>query len=207
MEKQPLKSQTYGGLGPIYADDVGDGSKFKSQNFQTKIRLCLRNCGCSNEAMLSNEGPNGDFYRDNFNDQPHGCSIGTSEDDGIWMNRTDGAGAVMAAMVVFLFIYSAITITFLAETGGIHGIFSIIYVTFTALALASHAKTQFTDPGSVSSSAQPIEAHRKKDPNAPHTMCAACQSYKPPNKTHHCRICNRCIAGMVLRLIGFDFIL
>jgi hypothetical protein len=195
MEKQPLKSQTFGGLGPVYGDDIGDGSKFKAKNIHTKLMLCLRNCGCSNHAMISNEGPNGDFYRDDFNDQPHGCSIGTSEEDGIWMNRSDGAGCVMAGMVWFLFIYSAITVTFLAETGGIRGSFSMLYVTLTSLALASHAKTQLTDPGTVTSSAQPIEAHRKMDPNAPFTMCSQCQSYKPPF-SHHCRICNRCISRM-----------
>jgi hypothetical protein len=156
---------------------------------------CLRNNGCSNHDMLSNEGPNGDYYRDDFNDQPYNCTIGTSDEDGIWMNRSDAPGTIMAMMVWFLFLYSAITITFLAETGGINGSYAMAYVTITCLALACHAKTQFSDPGTVPASAQPMELLRRQNPNAPLTMCSQCQTFKPPF-SHHCRICNRCISRM-----------
>ena len=156
---------------------------------------CLRANGCSPQNMLQNEGPNGDYYRDDFNVEPNSCTIGTTEDSGIWMNRNDGPGSIMAVMVWLLFIYSAITITFLAETGGIHGGFSLIYATLTGLALASHAKTQFTDPGTVPASAQPVEGFRKMNPQTPLSMCSQCQSFKPPF-SHHCRICNRCVSRM-----------
>ncbi len=145
--------------------------------------------------MISQEGPEKDFYRDDFNDQSHNCTIGTSDEDGIWMNRNDAPGSIMAMMVWFLFLYSAITITFLAETGGINGIYAMIYVTLTCLALACHVKTQFTDPGTVPASAQPVEALRRLNPNAPLTMCSQCQTFKPPF-SHHCRICNRCVSRM-----------
>lgn len=208
MQRQPLHSQTYGGLGPVspnnnniggglYID--GDESKLKSQKMyirlMRKCTTCLRTTGCINPAMVLNEGPNADYYRDDFNDEPNYCSIGTSEEDGIWMNRNDGPGSIMALMVWFLFIYSAVTITFLAETQGIHGSLSLIYATLTGLSLASHAKTQFTDPGTVPASAQPVEAYRKLNPQTPLSFCSQCQSFKPPF-SHHCRICNRCVSRM-----------
>ena len=200
-EKRPLKSMTFGGLGPVDQNNfnLGDGSKQKTQKFRLLLMrtctTCLRANGCSNYNMLQNEGPDGDYYRDDFNDEPNSCSIGTSEEDGVWMNRNDGPGSIMAVMVWFLFIYSAVTITFLAETGGIHGSFSLVYVTLTGLALASHAKTQFTDPGTVPASAQPVEGFRKMNPQTPLSMCSQCQSFKPPF-SHHCRICNRCVSRM-----------
>jgi hypothetical protein len=202
--KQQLKSFTYGGLGPAnsnYEDqnNIGDESKLKAQKMHLRwmrnCSTCLRKNGCSNHAMLSQEGPDGDYYRDDFNDQPTGCTIGTTDEDGIWMNRNDAPGSIMAMMVWFLFLYSAVTITFLAETGGINGSYAMVYVTLTCLALACHAKTQFSDPGTVPVSAQPMELLRKQNPNAPLTMCSQCQTFKPPF-SHHCRICNRCISRM-----------
>lgn len=111
------------------------------------------------------------------------------------MNRNDAPGSIMAGMVWFLFLYTAITITFLAETGGIRPSYAMMYVTLVCLSLSCHAKTQLTDPGTVPPSAQPVESIRSLDPNAPLLMCSQCQSYKPPF-SHHCRICNRCISRM-----------
>jgi hypothetical protein len=154
---QNLKSYTFGGLGPSNQhveqsqQNEQDESKLKSQKLHLRLirncTLCLRKNGCSNHHMLSAEGPSGDYYRDDFNDEPHSCNIGTSDEDGIWMNRNDAPGSIMAFMVWFLFLYCAWTITFLAETGGINGSYAMAYVTLTCLALASHAKTQFSDPG------------------------------------------------------------
>jgi len=212
-KKQTLKSQTFGGLGPVDDssidkngfggddddDDLLDVSKLKSQKLHRRLirncSTCLRVNGCSNHAMLSNEGPNGDYYRDDFNDQPQSCTIGTTDEDGIWMNRSDAPGSIMAATVWFLFLYSAVTITFLAETGGIPGSYAMIYVTTVCLALSCHAKTQFSDPGAVPPSAQPVEYLRRMNPHAPLTMCSQCQTFKPPF-SHHCRICNRCVSRM-----------
>jgi len=55
----------------------------------------------------------------------------------------------MAFLVWALFLYSAVVFTALAERGGIEGIYSLIYDLLTYLALACHAKTMLTDPGSV----------------------------------------------------------
>ena len=69
----------------------------------------------------------------------------------------------------------------------------IIYNTICTLALASHAKTMFTDPGAVPQCAVPIDAAARQMET--HAMCRICKSFKPPG-AHHCRICNRCVSGM-----------
>ena len=147
-------------------------------------------------AHLS-EGPNQPYYRDHFNDQPFSCDFGTGEENGIWMNTSDQAGTIMAFLVWVLLCYSAWTFTALAKFGGVPPFLSAAYVILCILALASHAKTTFTDPGSVPQSAVPNERTRREmgTPDAPLSMCSQCQTFKPPF-THHCRICNRCISRM-----------
>ena len=53
--------------------------------------------------------------------------MGTSDDDGIWLNRSDPAGTIMSCLVWFLIGYSTMTMTFLAQTGGIPVIASVLY--------------------------------------------------------------------------------
>ena len=143
------------------------------------------------------EGPNQPYYRDNFNDQSHSCSFGTGEENGIWMNTSDQAGTIMAFLVWLLLGYSAWTFTALASSGGVPPFLALLYVIICILALASHAKTTFTDPGSVPASAVPNERMRREmgTPDQPLSMCSQCQTFKPPF-SHHCRICNRCISRM-----------
>jgi len=109
------------------------------------------------------------------------------------MNSGDQAGSVMAALVWLLMIYSAVTVTALTITEGIPPIFGMIYNVLVALALACHAKTSLTDPGSVPKSAVPMEIQRRDLTS--HSMCGQCQTFKPP-MSHHCRICNRCVSRM-----------
>ena len=52
--------------------------------------------------MKQQEGPDGLYYRDDFNDFPWTCSIGTTDDAGIWMNSNDQAGTIMACLVWLL---------------------------------------------------------------------------------------------------------
>lgn len=92
-------------------------------------------------------------------------------------------------------VYSGVTVTLLAEHNHLPNIVAIIYCTICALALASHAKTMFTDPGAVPLSAVPLLDAQHSNTVTIHTMCSHCQSYKPPI-SHHCRICNRCISRM-----------
>ena len=139
------------------------------------------------------EGPNGRYYRDDFNDYSWTCSVGTSDEDGIWLNRSDPAGTIMCMMVWILLGYSCLTITLLAQTGGIPPYQSFIYTILVTLALSCHIKTTFTDPGSVPASAVPTEVQRNTSEKL--SMCSQCQTFKPP-LSHHCRICNRCVSKM-----------
>ena len=88
-------------------------------------------------------------------------------------------------------VYSGVTVSLLSQHNHLPPILAKIYFTICALALASHAKTAFTDPGAIPSSAVPVDVYS----NVAHAMCSRCQSYKPKG-THHCRICDRCISGM-----------
>jgi len=204
-----LHSLTAGGYGPVspsstfdngtldgadYAKDA-KGRKLHNRVYAS-VTSCLRECGCSGHEMKMDEGPDGRYYRDDFNDQAWTCAPGTGEEHGIWMNMADQAGTIMAAMVWMLLGYSAITITMLARTGGVHPFLAMTYTVLCCLALASHAKTTFTDPGSVPQSAVPMESVRRKmGPEGTLSMCSQCQTFKPPF-SHHCRICNRCISRM-----------
>ncbi|KAL7521880.1 hypothetical protein ACHAWX_006572 [Stephanocyclus meneghinianus] len=89
--------------------------------------------------------------------------------------------------------YSGITITLLAEAGRLSRTLAMLYCTVCALALASHAKTMFTDPGAIPQCAVPVNSAGRR--NEVHAMCSTCRSYKPPG-SHHCRICNRCVSRM-----------
>jgi hypothetical protein len=99
----------------------------------------------------------------------------------------------MSAMVWLLMIYSAFTVTALTATEGIPVPAGEFYAFLVFMSLACHAKTSFTDPGSVPVQAIPVERQRLLRDS--HSMCGQCQTFKPPG-SHHCRICNRCISRM-----------
>ena len=155
------------------------------------FQQCTTAC-CSRRRMEEEEGLHGLYYRDDFNDMAWSCTIGTTDEHGIWLNRGDPAGTIMCFMVWILLGYSALTITLLAGTGGIPASLSLLYDILCALALAAHVKTTLTDPGSVPPCAVPTEAQRRAEKLS---MCSQCQTFKPPF-SHHCRICNRCISKM-----------
>jgi hypothetical protein len=182
-----LESFTRGGYGPTNIDNaLGDDYKKKARSGSSFVGDCMSLC-CSRH-----DGDSKSFYRDDFNDLPWSCNLGTTDESGIWLNRADPAGTIMCFMVWILLAYSSLTITWLAQTGGIPTYLSVIYTILCTLALASHVKTTLTDPGSVPPSAVPTEAQRKAEKLS---MCSQCQTFKPP-LSHHCRICNRCISRM-----------
>ena len=92
-------------------------------------------------------------------------------------------------------VYSGFTVTLLAHHNHVPKILAMAYCTSCALALSSHAKTTFTDPGAIPQAALPLTRNQPPAKRTTHVMCSHCQSYKPP-LAHHCRICNRCIARM-----------
>jgi hypothetical protein len=135
-----------------------------------------------------------EYYEDTFNDDPWQCSFGTGNEDGIWVNCGDKVGQIMSSMVWVLILYSILTISLLARNQNLPSSVAMVYATICALALASHSKTMFTDPGAIPREAVP-RAILFKQGITTHAMCSHCQTYKPPN-SHHCRICNRCISRM-----------
>lgn len=135
----------------------------------------------------------GEFYIDSFNGEPYSCSFGTAEKNGTWFNSSDQAGSIMSALVWVLMLYSSVTVTLLTITEGIPVTCGMIYNVLCFMALACHAKTSLTDPGSVPLAAIPSERQRLMKDS--HSMCGQCQTFKPP-MSHHCRICNRCISRM-----------
>jgi hypothetical protein len=142
-----------------------------------------------------------DRYEDTYNDQPWKCTFGTNEDDGIWINHYDRVGTVMAALVWVLILYSSLTVLILAQHQHVPVVLAAFYCTICALALASHAKTCFTDPGAVPVAAVPLVCvatnsiqSNSKEPKF-YAMCSHCQTYKPDG-AHHCRICDRCVSRM-----------
>mmetsp|Transcript_11076 Transcript_11076/g.15555 ORF Transcript_11076/g.15555 Transcript_11076/m.15555 type:complete len:302 (+) Transcript_11076:1-906(+) len=119
--------------------------------------------------------------------------MGTNEENGTWMNSADQAGTIMATLVWLLMLYSAATVTLLTVTEGIPPVLGMLYCFLVSMALASHAKTSLSDPGSVPRAAVPCESQRQTQQS--HSMCGQCQTFKPPF-SHHCRICNRCVSRM-----------
>mmetsp|Transcript_20806 Transcript_20806/g.45112 ORF Transcript_20806/g.45112 Transcript_20806/m.45112 type:complete len:414 (+) Transcript_20806:207-1448(+) len=201
----PTQQAQHAGYGPSSYD--ADSLKKKSASYSTPTFNTLSQRSAVGEtpggfsffqstAHLT-EGLNQPYYRENFNDQPFSCDFGTGEENGIWMNTSDQAGTIMAFLVWLLLGYSAWTFTALAMSGGVPPFLSAAYVMLCTLALASHAKTTFSDPGSVPQAAVPNERMRREmgTPDQPLSMCSQCQTFKPPH-SHHCRICNRCISRM-----------
>jgi hypothetical protein len=164
---------------------------------QTDRRSALSKCcGSINGVCCARPEVDGttEYYEDTFNDEPWECTFGTSDQDGIWINYGDKVGQIMSSMVWVLISYSVLTISLLASNQNLPNSIAMVYGTVCALALASHIKTMFTDPGSIPHEAVP-RAILFKQGITTHAMCSHCQTYKPPY-AHHCRICNRCISRM-----------
>ena len=116
------------------------------------------------------------------------CRMGTKESDGIWINLGDKTGLMMSLLVWMIILYSAICITFIAKTKGISPIYCYIYDTLTFMSLSSHLKCSLTEPGVIPKAATHSGGSRRVN-------CSRCATIKPP-LSHHCRICNRCVARM-----------
>lgn len=194
-----LQSFTRGGYGPADPDSQGKPSGYynattNNNNNSTSSQSCWHICcgGPSISATFLSDSSSLYYYRDEFNDMSWSCSAGTTDEHGIWLNKSDPAGTIMGIMVWILLGYSQLTIVFLAQTGGITWLSSWLYGICCCMALACHIKTSLTDPGSVPPSAVPTEEQRKQEKLS---MCSQCQTFKPP-LSHHCRICNRCISRM-----------
>jgi hypothetical protein len=109
------------------------------------------------------------YYEDDFNDHSWACNFGTSHENGIWLNKSDKGGCVMALTVWLLLCYSGLTVTLLATNNHLPYIISALQNTICALALASHVKCMLSDPGAIPPSAVPPEYVQKQA--SVHAMC------------------------------------
>lgn len=122
-----------------------------------------------------------------------GSICGTHEGARYWCNNRDQPGHIMSSILWGLTLYSDVVVVYI----GIEGPWAIlnvpIYLMLSVLALTCHLKTMTTNPGAVPRHAQPLI--RASESGIPETICGRCDAYKPP-RSHHCRICNRCIVRM-----------
>ena len=165
----------------------------KKDDKRSLVRRCCTTCtsyACARPELDTKTI----YYEDTFNDEPWSCTFGTRSEDGVWVNFGDQVGVIMGSMVWILMMYSVLTISLLAHNQQLPKGIAMMYGTICTLALACHAKTTFTDPGSIPQEAVPREALFRRGITT-HAMCSHCQTYKPP-LSHHCRICNRCISRM-----------
>jgi hypothetical protein len=110
-----------------------------------------------------------------------GFRCGTDEQAGIWWSD-DLSGSFLAVAVWIS--YGCVMSTIVARTQHVN--LTATMCTTGALALAAHAKTALTDPGTVPRRA--VVRHTN-------AYCALCQAGKPI-LAHHCRTCRRCICRM-----------
>ncbi|TKY51620.1 S-acyltransferase 15 [Spatholobus suberectus] len=104
---------------------------------------------------------------------------------------------VLAVLLLMFFVYYTSIFVFLHDWLGLQSspgtLNAFIFSLFASLSLFSFFSCVLTDPGHVPSSYAP-DVEFAKD-NAEQKKCDKCFTYKPP-RTHHCRVCRRCILKM-----------
>ena len=166
-----------------------DFSKKAGSNRQRILSSVIGPCQACTSSVASvccarpqqQTDPNVTYYEDTFNDESWECTFGTADQDGIWVNCSDNVGQIMATTVWVLISYSALTVMLLASHQKLSRSIAMFYGTVCALALASHAKTMFTDPGSIPAEAVP-RAVLFKQGITTHSMCSHCQVRKRRRK-------------------------
>jgi len=124
---------------------------------------------------------------------------------GLWWVRSDPCGLFSASFTIVLILYAeyvVVAILLLPWYGFSWHV--ITYTILTILAIVSHSRAQFTDPGAVPKTAVPMHPPAAVEAPAPGQplpvqlgprICRKCKTVKP-NKAHHCSSCGRCIVRM-----------
>jgi len=123
-------------------------------------------------------------------DTDNSC-CGTHESACCWITTADSCGIVCASLVWLSILYAAAVTLVVVVDGELAYYNAIIILFLVFMALWSHARTMFGDPGAVPRKAHPLP----KDAEAIISMCGRCDGYKPPG-SHHDRTSNRCISRM-----------
>lgn len=111
------------------------------------------------------------------------------------------ACAILAWTFLAFAQYSLLTIVLLPQQNTTKKYANIaIFEFFSFLAIVSHLRTIFTDPGSVPQRTATAELMNELESNSrPNQMiiykCPECCSVKP-DRAHHCSVCKRCIRKM-----------
>ncbi len=134
---------------------------------------------------------------------------GTSEGSYMWCNF-EPCGIICGIITWGLILYAIFVVNFKIVGPwlgfGFLGIIILFFYNYISLTcLIVHLKAMITDPGSVSSLAEPTQddtlenleegnleiQERRQTPK----MCRKCKTFKP-QRAHHCSICQRCIVKM-----------
>lgn len=117
--------------------------------------------------------------------------FGTHEHASCWCSTADTTGIIFVSVVWLGFTFLAIVLAFMRVNSHVSLAHISICGALASMALWSHIKTVFTDPGSVPADAVPLETDRRSTIS----ICGKCDTYKPP-KSHHDRVSSRCISRM-----------
>ncbi|CEO96206.1 Palmitoyltransferase [Plasmodiophora brassicae] len=130
-----------------------------------------------------------------------------------WFVTSDPCGLFCAFLTVCLMVFAHVVTVFLVLRGsqGLLSVHAILFTLCTVMALTSHCRAQFSDPGCVPKRcvpvnppvAQAVDGNRTLLPSSipvakkallP-SVCRKCKTVKPRG-THHCSVCARCISKM-----------
>lgn len=118
----------------------------------------------------------------------------------VWFIK-DICGIICAIMTWFLVLFADYVVIFIILIPGPYPYYSavnfVIYQMIASLAVISHVRTMFSDPGAVPKGTATKEAIQQlgfRDGVVIY-KCPKCCSIKP-DRAHHCSVCQRCIKKM-----------
>ncbi|XP_021897894.1 probable protein S-acyltransferase 15 isoform X3 [Carica papaya] len=117
---------------------------------------------------------------------------------------------VLGVFLLMGFVYYVTVFVFIEDWVGLRSsagaLNALIFSFLASLCIFSFSVCVVTDPGYVPSSYVPdvedsgISGQEPTKNGAAMRHCDKCSAYKPP-RTHHCRVCRRCILRMVMIII------
>jgi len=109
----------------------------------------------------------------------------------VWWVRSDPCGIFSALLTILLVLYAQVTIVavVLLPWYGFNW-HTLAYTACSLLAIYSHCRAQFTDPGAVPKTRKPPVYTSEEAPRV--LECKKCKIVKPA-KASHCSTCARCI--------------
>lgn len=122
-----------------------------------------------------------------------------------WWIKDDCCGVfcgLMTNMLLFFALFVQLTFVIGPKFGILHP-FTLFYIFLTAMAVVSHCRTQFTNPGAVPLDSEHLIDLENQTQKNQRRYCTRCKQYKPAD-AHHCSSCHRCIIRMEFVCISFS---